>query len=109
MISAMGPGWLSCFGGMQSSPYPHQEIPMPYALFDNDAKISKTYPTKDDVWRHAQAAGLVVDNAANQQNRSPQPVLDSDYQIKPCDPDPGEDPKKNEQEASQYFETDSGI
>jgi len=83
---------------------------MPYALFDRDAKISKTYPTKDDVWRHAEAAGLVVNNVPPEQNRSPQLVLDSDYEIRSCDPDPGEDPETNEREASQYFdEINSGI
>jgi hypothetical protein len=95
--------------GLAAFPSSNQELAMPYALFDNDAKISKTYPTKDDVWRHARAAGLVVDNTATRENPAPQPVLESDYQIKPCDPDPGEDPKKNEREASRNFETGSGI
>ena len=27
---------------------------MPYALFSNDAKLSKTYPTEADVWKVAQ-------------------------------------------------------
>ena len=34
---------------------------MPYALFSNDAKLSKTYPTEADVWKHARKSGLVVD------------------------------------------------
>jgi hypothetical protein len=82
---------------------------MPYALFDDDAKISRTYPTEDDVWRHASAAGLVVDNGSGKQNSRMRPVLDSDYQIKPCDPEPGEDPIRNEREALQYFGTTSAI
>jgi hypothetical protein len=27
--------------------------PMPYALFSDDAKLSKAYPTEADVWKHA--------------------------------------------------------
>ena len=26
---------------------------MPYALFSNDAQLSKAYPTEADVWKHA--------------------------------------------------------
>jgi hypothetical protein len=82
---------------------------MPYALFDDDVKISRTYPTENDVWRHASAAGLVVDSGSGKQNSVVRPVLDSDYQIKPCDPDPGEDPITNEREAARYFGTTSAM
>ena len=34
---------------------------MPYALFSNEAKLSKAYPTEADVWKVAQKSGLVVD------------------------------------------------
>jgi hypothetical protein len=34
---------------------------MPYALFSNDARISKSYPSEADVWRFARLSGLVVD------------------------------------------------
>jgi hypothetical protein len=34
---------------------------MPYALFCQEAKISKAYPTKADLWKHASENGLVVD------------------------------------------------
>jgi len=34
---------------------------MPYALFSNDAKLSKAYPTAADVWKIAQKNDLVVD------------------------------------------------
>ena len=34
---------------------------MPYALFYNEAKLSKAYPTEADVWKLAQQSGLVVD------------------------------------------------
>ena len=35
---------------------------MPYALFSNDSKLSKAYPTEADVWKLAQQSGLVVDD-----------------------------------------------
>ena len=38
---------------------------MPYALFSNDAKLSKAYPTEADVWKHARLSGLVVDVATD--------------------------------------------
>jgi len=41
---------------------------MPYALFSNDAKLSKAYPTEADVWKIASKSGLVVDVAAEEKN-----------------------------------------
>lgn len=50
---------------------------MPYALFDDDQQLSKQFPTKDDVWKHADEAGLVdvVDGKT---------VLEDGYTIQPC-------------------------
>ena len=67
---------------------------MPYALFSNDAKLSKAYPTEADVWKVASNSGLVVDVAAEEKKAPPQPVLDNDYEIRTCDPEPNEDPGK---------------
>ena len=44
---------------------------MPYALFSNDAKLSKAYPTAADVWRVAQKSGLVVDVVSGRQGSPP--------------------------------------
>ena len=74
---------------------------MPYALFCNDAKLSKAYPTEADVWKLARKSGLVVDSVAEEEKPAPRPVLDNDYEIKPCSPDPNEDPAKNQAEAEQ--------
>jgi hypothetical protein len=74
---------------------------MPYALFCNEAKLSKAYPTEADVWKHALHSGLVVDAVSDQAKRSPRPVLDNDYEIKPCRPDPQEDPARNQAEAER--------
>lgn len=59
---------------------------MPYALFINDEKISRAFPTRSDVWHHADEAGLVVDIPPNE-GEPPRRELDQDYTIKPCPPD----------------------
>jgi hypothetical protein len=74
---------------------------MPYALFSNDAKLSKTYPTEADVWKLAQRSGLVVDAISEDEKEGPHPVLDNDYEIRPCQPDPQEDPARNKAEAER--------
>jgi hypothetical protein len=85
--------------------------PMPYALFCNEAKLSKTYPTEAEVWKQARRSGLVVDVTSGEDKPAPRPVLDNDYEIRPCRPDPQEDPLKNqadaEREAEQEFELGS--
>ena len=71
---------------------------MPYALFCNEARLSKAYPTEADVWKLAQHSGLVV---GTDQEPSQRPVLDNDYEIKPCRPDPQEDPVQNQADAER--------
>ena len=74
---------------------------MPYALFSNDAKLSKAYPTEADVWQLAQRSGLVVDVVSDEELAAPRPVLDNDYEIKPCRADPHEDPVRNKADAER--------
>ena len=74
---------------------------MPYALFCNDAKLSKTYPTEADVWKVAQKSGLVVDAISEEEKAAPRPVLDNDYGIRPCQPEPHEDPAQNKADAER--------
>jgi hypothetical protein len=74
---------------------------MPYALFSNDAKLSKAYPTEADVWKLARQSGLVVDVASDQGKAAPRPVLDNDYEIRPCRPEPQEDPDQNRADAER--------
>ena len=74
---------------------------MPYALFSNDAKLSKAYPTEADVWKLAHRSGLVVDAVSEEEKAAPRPVLDNDYEIKPCRADPDEDPAQNKAEAER--------
>jgi hypothetical protein len=74
---------------------------MPYALFCNEAKLSKAYPTEADVWKLAQKSGLVVDAVADGESPIPRPVLDNDYEIRSCQPEPHEDPARNKAEAER--------
>jgi hypothetical protein len=77
---------------------------MPYALFCNEAKLSKAYPTEADVWKLARQSGLVVDTATESDRPAPRPVLDNDYEIRSCRPDPQEDPVKNQADAERDAE-----
>ena len=79
---------------------------MPYALFCNDARLSKAYPTEADVWKEAQKSGLVVDIASGEEMPAPRPVLENDYEIRPCWPDLHEDPARNKAEAELQALTD---
>jgi hypothetical protein len=74
---------------------------MPYALFCNEAKLSKTYPTEADVWKVARQSGLVIDNAFREGRQAKRPVLDNDYEIRPCRPEPQEDPLQNKADAER--------
>ncbi|MCC8962781.1 hypothetical protein H8A95_10800 [Bradyrhizobium sp. Pear76] len=74
---------------------------MPYALFYQDAKLSKAYPTEADVWKLARKSGLVVDTISEEENSSPRPVLDNDYEIRACQLEPNEDPVKNKADADR--------
>jgi hypothetical protein len=79
---------------------------MPYALFCNEAKLSKASPTEADVWKLAQQSGLVVDVVSEEEKPAPRPVLDNGYEIKPCRPDPHEDPAQNKAEAEREAQTE---
>ncbi|WP_426442131.1 hypothetical protein [Bradyrhizobium genosp. P] len=74
---------------------------MPYALFYQDAKLSKAYPTEADVWKLARKSGLVIDAVSEEEQASPRPVLDNDYEIRSCQLDPNEDPAKNKADADR--------
>jgi len=72
---------------------------MPYSLFSHDAKLSKAYPTEADVWAMARRSGLVVDVVSDEGKAAPRPVLDNDYEIRPCHCEANEDPAKNKADA----------
>jgi hypothetical protein len=72
---------------------------MAYALFCNEARLSKAYPTEADAWRVARQSGLVV-NVRPDQERGTQPMLHSDYEIRRCAPEQ-ENPVQNQIEADR--------
>jgi hypothetical protein len=74
---------------------------MPYALFTNDEKISKAFPTEHDVWKHADDAGLVIDVNSDGDKEATKRVLDQDYTIKPCEADPPSEPTAIVQRAKE--------
>ena len=74
---------------------------MPYALFCNDARLSNAYPTEADVWKLARKSGLVVEAVSGDDKPGPQPVLENDYEIRPCRADPQEDPVRNRVDAER--------
>lgn len=74
---------------------------MPYALFSNDAKLSKAYPTESDVWQLARRSGLVVDVVSDKGTIGPRRVLDNDYEIRPCGCEANEDPARNKADAER--------
>jgi len=82
---------------------------MPYALFSNDAQLSRAYPTAADVWKFARHSGLVVDVTSEDSEAAPRPVLDNDYEIRPCPPGPQEDPEQNRADAERQARLDPQV
>ncbi|MBR0753386.1 hypothetical protein JQ604_14445 [Bradyrhizobium jicamae] len=82
---------------------------MPYALFSHDARISKAYPTEADVWMIARKSGLVVDAISEEEKATPRPVLDNEYEIRPCQLEPHEDPARNKAEAEREAQTEPEL
>jgi len=72
---------------------------MPYALFANATKVSKAFASKSDVWRHAEESGLVTEVGLGEED-PPRRILDMDYAIRECAPDPSE--KKSEHGMSEH-------
>ena len=77
---------------------------MPYALFCDEAKLSKAYPTEADVWRLARESGLVVDITPNARRSAVHLCLDNNYEIKACAAEPEEDPWQNRADAEQQMQ-----
>ena len=73
---------------------------MTYALFSEDSKLSKAYPSEADVWKVARDNGLVTDVATADPTEPPRQILDHNYEIRACECEPGECPDRNRAEAS---------
>ena len=54
---------------------------MAYAVFKDDQKLSRTFPTEEETLEKADEAGLVETVIGK-------PVLEDNLTIKPCAPDP---------------------
>jgi hypothetical protein len=54
---------------------------MAFAVFKDNQKLSRTFPTEDETLKKADEAGLVDSTEG-------QPILESELTIKPCAPDP---------------------
>lgn len=59
---------------------------MPYALFSDNVQVSRAFPSKPDVWRHAEESGLVVEVGSGDED-PPRKVLDMACTIRSCEPD----------------------
>ncbi|MGM4892391.1 hypothetical protein [Tardiphaga sp. 839_C3_N1_4] len=75
---------------------------MPYALFSNSVKVSKAFPSKSDVWRHAVESGLVMEVGLGEED-PPRRLLDIGYAIHACAADPVE---KSDADATGMSEHD---
>lgn len=56
---------------------------MPYALYLNGTQISSPLPSRSDVWKWADAAGLLVDVPLRDEDGKPDRILHSSYRIAP--------------------------
>ena len=78
---------------------------MSYALFANDIKVSRAFPSKSEVWQHATDSGLVMELSSREED-PPRRVLDMGYAIHECPSDQAETstaPGMSEYEISQLI------
>jgi hypothetical protein len=61
-----------------------RETAMPYALFEDDEQLTRSFPTEEDVWAAAERAGLVEIRADGVK------ALEDNFRIKPCESTPDE-------------------
>jgi len=57
---------------------------VPYALFENDQRLTRPFRTEREVWEAAERADLIVFG------RHGEKTLDNDFEIKPCEAAPEE-------------------
>ena len=79
---------------------------MPYALFSNDAKLSKAYPDRGRCLEDRPEERPRGRCRLREDNAAPRPVLDHDYEIRPCQLEPHEDPARNKAEAEREAQTE---
>ena len=79
---------------------------MPYALFSNEAKLSKAYPPKPMSGRSPRRAASWSMWCPRRRRSHPAAVLDYDYEIKFCQAEPHEDPARNKADAEREAMTE---
>ena len=57
---------------------------MPYALFENDERLTRPFRTEREVWEAAERADLIEFGTHGEKN------LDNNFEIKPCEATPEE-------------------
>ena len=57
---------------------------MPYALFENDDRLTRAFRTEREVWEAAERADLTTTDSRGGK------VLDNNFEIKPCEASPDE-------------------
>lgn len=57
---------------------------MPYALFENDERMTPPFRTEREVWEAAERADLITFGTHGEK------LLDDHFEIKPCEAAPGE-------------------
>jgi hypothetical protein len=57
---------------------------MPYALFEDDERLTRSFATEQEVWAAAERAGLVETRADGKK------VLEDNFKIKFCESSPDE-------------------
>jgi hypothetical protein len=60
------------------------ESVVPYALFENDERLTRPFRTEREVWEAAERADLIVFGTHGEK------TLDNNFEIKPCDAAPDE-------------------
>jgi hypothetical protein len=55
------------------------EYAVPYALFENNERLTRPFPTEREVWEAAERADLTTTDSHGEQ------VLDNNFEIKPCE------------------------
>lgn len=57
---------------------------MPYALFENDERLTRPFRTEREVWEAAEQADLITLGTHGEK------ILDNNFEIKPCEATPEE-------------------
>jgi hypothetical protein len=57
---------------------------LPYALFENEDRLTRPFGTEREVWEAAERADLIVVDSHGEK------TLDNNFEIKPCDAAPDE-------------------